>query len=221
MPSPIKKKYLKTQAEYATQYSVSTDTIARYQTKSAPLDQPEKMAAWLAVSQRHFPKTMKFEVEPAEPSGSELTAWTGDDSETDEVDTEVTTVRVGARVEIEQLEKECRAVGRLYSQNKTSPVKGPAYLKDWTTLIAALRQMQKDTPKSEGDDMKSIAIDSVERALVKNLLELKTLIESLPGSVAMKLSHLEPEILVEMETAMNDEAAHVIRAMQEGKWIPE
>ena len=29
------------------------------------------------------------------------------------------------------------------------------------------------------------------------------------------------EILVEMETAMNDEAAHVIRAMQEGKWIPE
>ena len=220
MPVLKKRKYAKTQAEYAEQYSVSVETIARYQSKGAPLDQPENMAAWLAVSQRHFPKTMKFEVEPPDEPGSELAILTGGD-DTDEMDTEVATVRVGARVEIEQLEKECRAVGRLYSLNKTCPVKGPAYLKDWTTLIAALRQMQKDTPKSEGDDMKSIAIDSVERALVKNLLELKTLIESLPGSVAMKLSHLEPEILVEMETAMNDEAAHVIRAMQEGKWIPE
>ena len=210
MPTIPPKKYKLKATEYAKIYNVSPDTIREsWMKRFAPLDKPDSMGLWLAVNLKHS-SGAPIKLPPpkeTEDDTEDEAAYTADES------------AIGARAEILALERECRAMGRLYTKNKLDPINGATYLKAWTGLLSALRQMGKDTPKTEKDDGKSVSVETVEASLTKNLLEMRKMLEAIPQTVALNLTHIEPEISIEVEELLKEEIAHVITSMGGAKWI--
>lgn len=207
--------YLRTNKWYEQNYNMSSTTISVWKGRGAPLDDVPAMKEWVARTVGNPHPNMRWpSAEATQPRAApEPRQQSEMDGEMDE------STEVGARVEIAALQQACRKMGMIYERNKDDEVLGEKYRKAWMDSLETLRKLEASTPKSELEDSKLVSIDKVEGALVKNLLELKTLIESIAQTVAMKLSHLEQEVIVEIEECIKDESAHVIRSMQEAKWI--
>lgn len=221
MALPTQRSYKLTSREYAEQFNVSKSTVDRWRQMGAPLDQPEKMAAWISVNNsRQKPAGMTFEVVEDEESQEQgLVRVGGFKAEIEaEIEFEVGE-KFGARVEICALEKECAKLRKIYDKNRAHPVLGPKYFKDYTKALDVLRTLSKDTPKSEESDSKSILIEVVKASLFRNLSEIKNHLEIIPQKVRKGCEHLDDEIMVEVEEIIKREIAYTVRAMQEAEWL--
>ena len=203
------KAYKETAAHYAEKYGKSSDTIRRWQRRAAPLDQPEKMAAWIAVSIAPNAGVKGLPTFEGEENQGEL----------DEDEPEATDIETGARAEIEELSKTAAKLRRRYNANANNPALGPALLKQWTDVCQVLRQMMKDTPKSERDDGKSVPIADVTESITRALVNLRKEIETIPQAIAMAISHLKTDIILEVETEAKHVIDEVIASMEKAKFI--
>jgi hypothetical protein len=179
--------------------------------QGAPLDEPERMGAWRMVTKRQpLPGFM------AEDDVSEDEIDTEDDTDVDDL----TNVQMGARAQITALEIACAKAEKRYNASVNNPIQGPLRFKEWIACIEALRKLSKDTPKTETSDAKSISIEAVETALVRNLSEIKNQIELIAQKVRKNCEHIDPEIMIEVEEVIHREVAHTIKAMRQAQWIP-
>jgi hypothetical protein len=125
----------------------------------------------------------------------------------------------GLRVEIARQEAECADAYMRYREMKgVDPVASISFHKIWTTAQKSLSSMSKDAPKSEKEDDKVIQIDAVRSAWTICLKELKIMLENVPASIALGLSGVSPELLVEIEKIAMSEVHSVITQIKTEPW---
>ncbi len=174
------------------------------------MDQPDKMAAWIAVS---IAPNAGVKGLPTFEDGDEGEEFTDEEPETSG------DIETGARTEIQELSKAAASLRRRYQANANNPALGPALLKQWTDVCQVLRQMMKDTPKSERDDGKSVPIADVSESITRALVGLRKEIETIPQVIAMSISHLKTDTILEVEAAAKLAIDEVISSMEKAKFI--
>jgi len=204
------KAYKFPATHYAKVYGKSADTIRRWMLRAAPFDQPERMAAWIEVSvAKNGPKS-------AGPTDDDED-FEDEEPEEEEIDDDIESG--GARDQIKKLEQEASNLYKRYKRNRNDRVLGPAYRKEWTETVQVLRQMMKDTPKSERDDGKSVPIADVSESITRALVGLRKEIETIPQVIAMAISHLKTDTILEVEAAAKLAIDEVISSMEKAKFI--
>lgn len=205
MAKPQIRAYDKTAAEYAELYSVSLSTIQRWKQLNAPLDDSSRMSAWVQVNTQKPPAS--------------FTAEDYDDEESeDEGSASLDGVEIGVRAEIKSLELAC-AKARIAYQSAKSDIQREAKLKHWSLLTEQVRKLQKDTPRSEKDDGKTVQITDVSESITRALVGLRKEIEALPQSLAMSISHLPQATIIEVEMAAKSTVDDIISSMEKGTWL--
>ena len=235
-PNPHPRKYKYNDLYYAEKYNLGTATVFRYKKRGAPLDDPEKFVLWV--------KQMGLKPVALRSGGKKVGYANGATTKAARVDRFREEVRQhekppeqgkatpleekpqggaiegqGLRVEIARQEAECAdAYIRYRGAKGHDPVAAMAFHKIWTSAQKALRELSKDAPKSEKEDDKVIQLDAVRAAWNMCLKELKTMLENMPASMALGLSGVEPEILVEVEKIAMNEVHSVITQLKEEPW---
>jgi len=198
------RDYSKTAAEYAELYSVSLSTIQRWKQLNAPLDDGSRMSAWVQVNTQKPPASFTVDAEDYEEESSEDYTLDG--------------VEIGVRAEIKNLLEAC-AKARLAYQSAKSDIQKEAKLKHWSLLTEQVRKLQKDTPRSEKDDGKTVQISDVSESITRALVGLRKEIETIPQSLAMSISHLPQATIIEVEMAAKSAVDDIISSMEKGNWL--
>lgn len=204
MAKPQIRSYAKTATEYAELYSVSLSTIQRWKQLNAPLDDSSRMSAWVQVNTQKPPASFTVDAEDYEEESGEDYTLDG--------------VEIGVRAEIKNLLEAC-AKARLAYQSAKSDIQKEAKLKHWSLLTEQVRKLQKDTPRSEKDDGKTVQISDVSESITRALVGLRKEIETIPQSLAMSISHLPQGTIIEVEMAAKSAVDDIISSMEKGTWL--
>ena len=172
---------------------------------NAPLDDSSKMFAWVKANTQKPPAS--FRAEPDDET----------DSNADEA-TDIEGLELGARAEISALMEECAKARVRYQQAKSDVLK-EARWKQWQLMLEQIRKLQKDTPRSEKDDGKTVQIADVQESLTRAMVGLRKELESIPQGVSMAISHMPPSTIIEVEQAAKAAVDDVISSMQKGRWL--
>lgn len=203
MPLPQIRTYSKPASAYAEQYQISLSTAQRWQGLNAPFDNPERMSAWVAANTQKPPASF----------------GTGED-DGEHADIDIDGLELGARAEIEALLTECAKARVDYQKAKVDNVKAAKW-KHWQLMLEQLRKLQKDTPRSEKDDGKSVPIADVQDSITRALVGIRKELETLPQSLAMACSHLKPDVQIEIEKHAKLVVDEVVASMEKAKWTQE
>ena len=209
MAVPQIRQYSKKASEYAELYSISLSVAQRWMKLNAPLDDGSRMFAWVHANSQKPPASFRVDAYEANEN---------DETESDEQEEGIEGLELGARAEITALIEECAKARVRYQQAKSDVLK-EARWKQWQLMLDQMRKLQKDTPRSEKDDGKTVQIADVQESLTRALVGIRKEMESIPQGISMAISHFPPATIIEVEQAAKAAVDDVIASMQKGRWI--